>query len=380
MSGRQRCSTEAIVDMIYEAALVPELWPHVLDQLASLSDTEGGALFSIPSQSWKQSRQNEPALRWICSGSVEGLWRDYARDGWFGERNAWFHRGLKIERSGFMADQDMFSAQEIESEPQYGYLRSKGFGWGAGLFITLPADDILVFEFERRFDEGPIERSTIHILDQFKPHLARSALLSTRLGLERIKASTNAFACLGLPAAVVSTRQRLLSSNELLDEFVSAALREPRTGRIRLLNQEADQILERALHALSASKSVEHCTFSIPVPSVDSLPAFVLHLIPVRNTARDIFTSALAILIITPIRPALAPSAQVIQGLFDLTAAEARVTQLILSGKTISGIADASKTTQGTVRCQLKSVFSKTGVCRQADLISLLGGIQLSPK
>ena len=366
---------EATIDCIYEAAIIPEMWPDVLDQLASLSSTEGGVLFSIPSPSWRLARSNEPEVRWICSESVRDLWQNFARDGWLGERNAWYHRGLKTKSTGFMADQDMFSTQEIEDEPLYKYLRFKGFGWGAGLFVISPSKDILVFDFERKYALGPVERLSLNELDRFKSHLSRSALLSARLGMERVKASTDALTGLGLPAAVLSNRHRIISNNQLFNEHIPNVFIVRKGERICLINHEADCLLEKGLLALSNSTALQHGIYSIPVPPTDNLPALVLHLLPVRRAARDIFALASAILIVTPVKPTLAPSAQVIQGLFDLTGAEARIAQMILYGKTISDIARASSTTEGTVRCQLKSVFSKTGVRRQADLVSLLSGV-----
>ncbi|RYE83140.1 MAG: helix-turn-helix transcriptional regulator, partial [Hyphomicrobiales bacterium] len=54
----------------------------------------------------------------------------------------------------------------------------------------------------------------------------------------------------------------------------------------------------------------------------------------------------------------------------------AKVTRLLLSGGTVAGIANSHRIRPETVRDQLKSVFAKTGVRRQAELIQLLGGIQ----
>ena len=51
--------------------------------------------------------------------------------------------------------------------------------------------------------------------------------------------------------------------------------------------------------------------------------------------------------------------------------------RLLLSGGTVAGIANSLGTRPETVRGQLKSVFAKTGVHRQAELIQLLGGIQV---
>jgi DNA-binding CsgD family transcriptional regulator len=57
---------------------------------------------------------------------------------------------------------------------------------------------------------------------------------------------------------------------------------------------------------------------------------------------------------------------------FDLTPAEARVATRIVAGRSVKQIAGELGTATATVRSQIKSIFEKTGVHRQADLIRLL--------
>src|SRR5208337_3644578 len=104
-------------------------------------------------------------------------------------------------------------------------------------------------------------------------------------------------------------------------------------------------------------------------------PPMVVHLIPMRRGALDIFSGALALIVITPVCPGEIPTATLLRGLFDLTAAEARVAREIATGNTIRNIASQTAKSEETIRTQLKAVFAKTGVSRQAELSSLLGNI-----
>ncbi|MBA2397202.1 MAG: helix-turn-helix transcriptional regulator [Bradyrhizobium sp.] len=67
------------------------------------------------------------------------------------------------------------------------------------------------------------------------------------------------------------------------------------------------------------------------------------------------------------------PAAPLLQALFDLTPAEARTASQITEGKSIEQISFANGIAPNTIRTHLKSVFQKTGVQRQAELVSLLG-------
>jgi DNA-binding CsgD family transcriptional regulator len=80
------------------------------------------------------------------------------------------------------------------------------------------------------------------------------------------------------------------------------------------------------------------------------------------------------LLIITPVDRATVPSAEVLQGLFDLTPAEVRVAQGIVQAQTVESLAVNFGLSRETIRNQLKAVLAKTGLSRQQELISLLAG------
>lgn len=61
-----------------------------------------------------------------------------------------------------------------------------------------------------------------------------------------------------------------------------------------------------------------------------------------------------------------------LKNLFGLTTAEAYLVRNLASGQDLDEIATTKGCTRNTVRNQLKSVFAKTGTCRQAELVRLL--------
>ena len=97
-------------------------------------------------------------------------------------------------------------------------------------------------------------------------------------------------------------------------------------------------------------------------------------MLPIRRAAADLFAAAESIVVFTPLTAGSVPGLSVLEGLFDLTAAEARVARGIASGDTIAGLSAQFGTSAGTVRTQLKAVMAKTGTARQAELVQLLSG------
>jgi DNA-binding CsgD family transcriptional regulator len=70
-----------------------------------------------------------------------------------------------------------------------------------------------------------------------------------------------------------------------------------------------------------------------------------------------------------------APPVELVQSLFDLTPAEARVARSLASGKTVADIATDGGVSRNTIRTQLDRVMEKTGCNRQADVVALLTAI-----
>jgi DNA-binding CsgD family transcriptional regulator len=70
-----------------------------------------------------------------------------------------------------------------------------------------------------------------------------------------------------------------------------------------------------------------------------------------------------------------APPVELVQSLFDLTPAEARVARSLASGKTVQAIATEGEVSLNTVRTHVRHVLAKTGCDRQAAVVALLTGI-----
>ena len=72
--------------------------------------------------------------------------------------------------------------------------------------------------------------------------------------------------------------------------------------------------------------------------------------------------------------PAL-PSEEMLGALFALTRAEARLACGMLTGRSVSEYAQRAGVRMATIRTQLHSIFVKTGVTRQAELVALLSRV-----
>lgn len=353
-----------LVDRIYEAGAVPELWPNVLEELGELSRVAGTVLFAVRGES----------AHWTASPGLQEMSRGYFDGGYPGhdDRTA---RLLAHDHPGFLTDLDVFTREEWEADPiRQEFFVPRGFGWGVATGIKVPTGDLLIFHGERRLEDGPVERDVVERLDLLRPHLARAALMSARFAFERAQGAVAALEMVGIPAAVLGPRGAAIATNSLLEALTPAVV-QSRPGRLGLANPRADLMLTTALETAEAGLHTGPVR-SIPVPAGADSGAMVAHILPIRASAREVFTGAAAVLLMTPVTLRELPDAAVIQGLFDLTPAEARIARALGGGMTIGQIASTTGASAATVRNQVQAVFGKTGMHRQADLVGLLQGLQ----
>jgi DNA-binding CsgD family transcriptional regulator len=359
---------EALVDRIYEAAVVPEAWPAVLQDLSDIGEGALASLFVI---------NDVGDIRWVGTPAADALISEYValnRPGF----NSRIARRIRLPNPGFVGDLDYITLPEIEVDPFYqDFLYPRGYGWVAATHVLSPTGENMSVSVERHRTRGPFERDVMDRLDVFGPHLARASLLASRLGLTRAQAMTRALEKVGLPTAVLGPSGRPLAMNPLFEVLIPAvAVDGP--ARLRLTLPGADDLFSAALASLRLF-DVGNDIRSVPLAAEGDRPPMIFHVLPVRGRAHDIFSMASAVVIVTPVVPAKIPSAEVLQGLFDLTPAEARVARAIGNGETVTDIAQTVGLSRETVRTQLKAILYKTGLGRQAELAALLSGIAIGP-
>lgn len=350
-----------IIDQIYEAAFLPQFWPIILDKLAALVEAPASLIFTSD-----QFRH----VRWVANPFFRPLVQAYV-DGGFMTTNRRPERFLAASRTGFINDVDVLTPDEIARDPAYAlFLRPAGIGCTAGTVLALTSGELLIFDFTRRLDRGPFERRFLALLDSASPHLARAAMLATRLKMEQAKTAAETLAILGLAGAVISSNARVLAANDLFNSL-SPQLQIGAGNRPRLAAAEADGLLQQGLETSTKGGVVR----SIAVPAAGDRPAFVLHLLPIRRGALDIFASAATIVVAMPLGKPIAPAIGLLNDLFDLTPAEARVARLLCDGEPAQQIAVKLSISLETVRSHVKRTLAKTGTHRQTDLIRLLAGV-----
>lgn len=357
--------SETLIDQIYEAAFVPDVWENVLETTGQISDSQGGgAVFSF-SEGIPPSGRAVPRLMPLLEEFVSG-------DMWKFCNSA--NRMLYMRPACFVAVDDFLSEEEILRDPVR--MRLRAMGLESGLCTTVPmlSGEIVTFIYLRTSAKQSHSAAEIESLDRLRPHLARASLMAARLGMEEAQNAVAVMEKLGLPAAVLTARRRVLAANALLAGLPSIFIPRAHDG-LALAASEADALLQAALTELASDA---HAAIrSIPIPANESRPAMVVHALPLRRAARDIFSGGEVLIAATEMRSGRnEPPIGLLQGLFDLTPAEARLAAALTRGLTLGTAAAQQGITIKTARSYLEHIFRKTGTGQQSQLVALLGAAQ----
>lgn len=355
---------EALADLFYEAALAPELWPSALSVFARRFDGSCAVLIA----------RGPDGVRFATSIGDDHIVSDYVDGGWEA-RSDKIARCRRIDPKAFITEHDLYTSDELRNDPALeGFYLPRNIGSEFGTLFDMPTGDLMVASVQRRFGSPPQDDRALAAAEGLRPHLARAALITARLGLDRSRGAVDALATLGFPAAALSARGRVIVGNDLLASLTPHILRETR-GRLSFVDRTADAAMARALDRLHALDSRSPAGCSIPIASPPGGMPFVAHLVPVMGGARDVFVGAACVMTITRASAMAPPDAGLLASLFGLTPAEARVARAMVILGGVPAVADEMELSRETVRSQLRVVLGKTGVASQQGLTALLASL-----
>lgn len=357
-----------IVERLYEAALQPDLLPEALHIYArALNGSIGHALYL-----------DTDGTRLIVSSDGREGAQAYVRDWW--KHDVATQRGQARQLKGAVNTFDLTTPEERASLPFYQeFTKEFDCFWSCAHIFRRPGATPMVVGVRRPESHGPFNRAEMEKLDRLGRHVARAIEISTRLGAASVQNSgfCQALTHFGHGVIGISERGRVLFANEAIETvrgdglFVSnGAVLATMVSRQAKLNALISKTLARA------NLSTLQPTPPLALPRPSGRAPLVVYGFSV-SVDQSAFMAPLGgqpkamLLVIEPDKGRFLDE-QLLQEMFGLTRAEARVASAVARGKTPRQASTEFGIREGSFRTQLKSVFHKTGVQRQAELVLLL--------
>lgn len=316
----------ATVDILYRAAVEPDLWPDALERLALSVGCIGMAMIPITPNS---------TTGLIVSPSMREVEADYRREWWRHDSRVRRIFARRLAR-GVFCEAQLFGADEVAKDPfRQEFCRQHGIGSFAVQLIELWPGHVVAFSGQRAARRGQFEEEELGRLRWLGQHAARALTIALKIAagdavvdgllamLERFEGGVFVLNAEGEVALMNARAQRLLG-----DGLGVAKRRLTAAGSDR--QHAVDQLISAALGR--AGDAAASAPIALPRPS--GRKPLLVQAMPLssRRTLDALATPGLRargalLLVVDPERQSKTPHEGL--RLLGLTAAEARLAALV---------------------------------------------------
>lgn len=360
----------AVADAFHAAAFDQTKWYGALEGLAQATGSVSGQLIGVGADAaipfnLMTTIDHELGQRFIEAGGGDP------------RLNPRVNAGINAPILKVLAESDFITPDEYKRHPHY-----QGFAVPSGVpyicLSTLERNDDLVIGLAvlRSHKQGHISDQERQVFATLAPHVR--AAVRTQLALEGNGAAllVGAMDSLTMPAFVCDRNglvRALTSHAEALvhgDHGLQLTL-----GRLRAINPlDATRLknaMDAAIRGLAIGGPPSLHTVVIQ-RGTSGAPSLVLDVVALPARHLEFSFAPRVLVAVRNERGQEDSKLAVVQMTYGLTKAESEIALHISHGKSPEAIASLRSVSVGTVRAQVKSIFAKLGVNRQAELVAKL--------
>ena len=258
---------------------------------------------------------------------------------------------------------------EIKRSPYYqDFLARINLGGWAAIKVG-SGEHIWALTLHRTFQQELFSASELQALHQLSFQLSSAAEIASALGFARGEAALSAFDIAGKAALLLKWSGEVIRVNEMAGKLFDADVAMVQ-GRLHCSSKAATDRFDKAVKRLLwTSDRSGVLPISFPRPGRSPVTVHLMRSFQLADTPLSSF-HAIAVLVDPDAR--LVPAIDSLKTAFDLTPAEARLAIALQAGADIQSEAVRLGLSPETLRKQLRSIFAKTRLGRQSDLIAML--------
>lgn len=365
---------------IYDASIKPELWEGVLDRLTAEVGAKGAVVLILETLG-----QYRYSVNHACSLYTESDRQRYVREYARYEANdfakiANSKPGEIVLSADYVADPTAF-----RKRPDVVFLEER-YGVFERFAVRLNGDrawfDYIVFQYDRtRSNVRPREEAKLR---KYLPHIARSVDMSRPFSELRLRyqAVLGALDRFFIAVFLVLSSSQVLACNRAARMLIDSGdgLSVSKRGELTAHEASSQSRLRAAIAKASAVSAALGLGGSsqILVPKISGREPYLVEVSPIRDTAYEIdrnFKGAFLTVIDPDLRITL--GLEGLRKLYELTAAETAVAELLFQGRTNDEIAEIRGVSLETVKAQVRALLAKTNARNRTELVSRLFSVTL---
>src|SRR5712672_269872 len=356
------------ISSIYDAALVPDLWPAALQ---SVMDEVGavGAHYGV------FNKRTESA-EWLSqSGPLVELEADYLSYYHALDRHRPMIAAVPVGR--WLRISECLPETVLRRDEWYNdYLLRAGIDEAVGVQLFESASHVVVFGVSHGNDRAPFTAAGTAALQELLEPLAKAARLHTELGSLGWEPAIALRALDQLAAAVIvaDSDGRVIQANRAAERVLrrgdGLTVRDGKLGALHVFDSAR---FEASIAAAAAGQKTGAAIGRMRIRRHDGHPPYMLTVAPLGADLALYGRSLTMIVLADPDENS--PSERDLAEFFGLSRAESRLAVALLGGKRLGEVSRDFGVQITTLRTQLSSILKKTEVTRQVDLIRLLSSV-----
>lgn len=371
MSASDAFTTDlsGLIEAIYGTVMEPALWPGVLRRIAeAVNGTQTLLFLSSPDGSGRALRCNHtpdevlfPFLEHYSAINVLSA----PCDRMFRDGSARFsHLALPdvvFERSEFY--QDFFRKQDLH--------------YSLGVKDHSPAGELTYLSVQRPWKLSPFSETDGQVLVWLMPHIKQALSLEGHLQTQQLQRSTaeEVLRAFGRVVIGISEKGEVRYANAAAEDLLRRGRVLYQAGR-RLYARDgrSNEVLQAKLRAvLGLGASFAQQPFqAVLIHDPEAGRAMQVVIKPQRTDWPSCGMTFRAVVCISWSGEAYTSRGALLGELYQLSATECRVADLLLAGQELKEIAERLSLTLATTRFYVKRILNKTGARRQSELTRLM--------
>lgn len=359
----------ATIQLIYAAAGGDATWSDALTAIGDLTQSSAAVINLVPKS---PAIPPKTLVAGIAPDDVDEWERDFMA---LCPRTA---AGLAMPNAAYVCDYMILSEAEMARDPVYDWYQRHDLSYFVGSTLADTPQYKVMWSLQRSQAQGHAQRREIDLVELLKPHLARALNLADQLGTLGALARFSCALFEASPNGIVAldARGRIIFANSRAQIFLQAADGLcTMDGRLSAALPSDAAALDELIANAGRVELPQGGGWS-RVSRVNGAPPYALFVTPLILEDGELLHADIKVLVIVhDTGEHRKVDAGMLTEIYGLTEAEARLARALSAGHSIESAAAGLGVRANTARSQLKSVFRKTGVNRQQDLVRLLASL-----